>query len=76
MLISATGVTAWSGLAFLHGAGERHQEDGSLIVDDFMQTSLTDIYAAGDCCWYQPSSSKGKLYTVLYIYSMSLNQSL
>ncbi|MCJ7471523.1 MAG: FAD-dependent oxidoreductase [Actinobacteria bacterium] len=32
------------------GAGIKIAKSGAIAVDEFMQTSIDDIYAAGDCC--------------------------
>lgn len=45
MVITATGVA--SNTDFLDGSGI--QVDQGIIVDEFMQTSLDGVYAAGDC---------------------------
>lgn len=44
LIICATGVR--SNTAFLEGSGI--DVDGGIVVDDFMQTSKSDVYAAGD----------------------------
>jgi NAD(P)H-nitrite reductase large subunit len=49
-VVSATGVAPSTG--FLYDFAKA--SDGSLVVDDFMMTAVKDVYAAGDCCSYQP----------------------
>ena len=34
----------------------RHAEDGAVLVNEYMETTVPDVFAAGDCCCYQPSS--------------------
>ncbi|XP_037663499.1 pyridine nucleotide-disulfide oxidoreductase domain-containing protein 1 [Choloepus didactylus] len=55
-IVSATGVIP-NIEPFLHGNNFDLGQDGGLKVDDHMQTSLPDIYAAGDICTvsWQPS---------------------
>ncbi|KAG8438532.1 hypothetical protein GDO86_004919 [Hymenochirus boettgeri] len=48
-IVSATGVVP-NTKPFLNGNNVDVAEDGGLKVNDHMQTSLTDIYAAGDIC--------------------------
>ena len=45
VIISATGVRP--NIAFLSGSGIK--TENGIIVDDYMHTSATDVYAAGDC---------------------------
>lgn len=45
VIISATGVRP--NIAFLSGSGIK--TENGILVDDHMQTSATDVYAAGDC---------------------------
>jgi hypothetical protein len=35
----------------------RENEDGALIVNEMLQTSVKGVYAAGDCCLYQPATA-------------------
>ncbi|XP_077026362.1 pyridine nucleotide-disulfide oxidoreductase domain-containing protein 1 [Tamandua tetradactyla] len=55
-IVSATGVIP-NTEPFLHGNNFDLGQDGGLKVDDHMQTSIPDIYAAGDICTasWQPS---------------------
>ncbi|RZC36942.1 Pyr redox 2 domain containing protein [Asbolus verrucosus] len=48
LVISATGVLPRDN--FLTRNGLKKSEDGGIQVNEFMQTSLPDIYAAGDIC--------------------------
>ncbi|EFA04075.1 pyridine nucleotide-disulfide oxidoreductase domain-containing protein 1 [Tribolium castaneum] len=48
LVVSATGVLPRRNFATLHEFAR--SEDGGLQVNEFMQTSLKDIYAAGDIC--------------------------
>ncbi|WP_186575950.1 FAD-dependent oxidoreductase [Aquibacillus kalidii] len=39
--------------------------NGAIIVDEFMQTSVTDVYAAGDCCAVNYNATKQPAYIPL-----------
>ncbi len=44
-------------LSFLQDSLIRRDEEGALLVDSRMQTSQSDVYAAGDCCTIEKSRS-------------------
>jgi pyridine nucleotide-disulfide oxidoreductase domain-containing protein 1 len=53
LIVSATGVRPVT--SFISSETRiAMMSDGSLLVDDYMRTSIADIYAAGDCCHYHP----------------------
>ncbi|MED5224998.1 FAD-dependent oxidoreductase, partial [Bacillus safensis] len=47
MVIMAIGVTPQS--SFLHHTGIKRLQNGAIAVNEYMQTNIKDIYAAGDC---------------------------
>lgn len=51
-MISATGVLP--NTDFVKSSGVELDEEGFIIVDDFLQSSIKNIYSAGDCCSYHP----------------------
>jgi len=55
MVITATGVK--SNVAFLEGSGIN--VDDGIVVDEFLQTSLENVYAAGDCAQGKDFSTGG-----------------
>ncbi|WP_144494395.1 CoA-disulfide reductase [Bacillus sp. WP8] len=47
MVIMAIGVTPQT--SFLHHTGIKRLQNGAIAVNQYMQTNIKDIYAAGDC---------------------------
>lgn len=47
MVIMAIGVTPQT--SFLHNTGIKRLQNGAIAVNEYMQTNIKDIYAAGDC---------------------------
>ncbi|MCW4644561.1 CoA-disulfide reductase [Bacillus safensis] len=47
MVIMAIGVTPQT--SFLHNTGIKRLQNGAIAVNQYMQTNIKDIYAAGDC---------------------------
>ncbi|MGE6629424.1 CoA-disulfide reductase [Bacillus sp. NPDC077027] len=47
MVIIAIGVTPQT--SFLQNTNIKRLDNGAIVVDEYLQTSLNDIYAAGDC---------------------------
>lgn len=46
--------------------------DGFIVVNERMQSSCTDIYAAGDCCCYLPTSNDSIINSSNLFYQMRL----
>ncbi|UYO34356.1 CoA-disulfide reductase [Bacillus zhangzhouensis] len=47
MVIMAIGVTPQT--SFLHNTGIKRLQNGAIAVNQYMQTNIKDVYAAGDC---------------------------
>jgi pyruvate/2-oxoglutarate dehydrogenase complex dihydrolipoamide dehydrogenase (E3) component len=50
LVVSATGVVP-NGDAICPGMFEVDADDGGIVVDDNLRTSVEDVYAAGDVCY-------------------------
>jgi NADPH-dependent 2,4-dienoyl-CoA reductase/sulfur reductase-like enzyme len=55
-IVSATGVKPQSDIIISNNSLERDNE-GFIRVDKFLSSSVKDIFAAGDCCSFETSSS-------------------
>lgn len=47
-------------------------DDGSVVVDESMMTNISDIYAAGDCCAYRPTTDLDSTHSVKLWFQMKL----
>lgn len=66
------GAGALPATKFLAGSGVRLDKWGAVVCDPFLQSSVADVYAAGDICAY-PSWVNGQLQRIEH-YSSAMNQ--
>jgi thioredoxin reductase len=74
-LISATGVVPNTNFLRLSSSGEQNTllstEDGYLVVNQRMETSIPDVYAAGDCCTVTLKEEGGEHYFQMRLWTQA-----
>jgi thioredoxin reductase len=74
-LVSATGVAPNTGFLRLSTSGDqgamRSTEDGYLAVNQRMETSIPDVYAAGDCCTVTLEDEGGEHYFQMRLWTQA-----
>jgi pyridine nucleotide-disulfide oxidoreductase domain-containing protein 1 len=72
-IVSATGVLANVGFV---GDEIPRAQDGSLLVDAFMKTSVDNVYAAGDCCSIEKNPSNLNCWFQMRLWSQARNMGI